>query len=158
MGAKMYSFTIPIFGKNFLYDTDYTTRMCQLHLVRERLTHKTISSYTAPLEEEVVQYFQEHWPGNEGVVDIRETMIECLTRTSIRCLMGKELRSKMHTVVRTHSICQILNILEQGMLPLSVFMPNAPIPRHRARDAARQEIEELLKPIIAERRKNLVEN
>jgi len=49
------------------------------------------------------------------------------------------------------------HILEQGMLPLSVFMPGAPIPRHRARDAARKEMSEFLGPILADRRKRMAE-
>merc|ERR1719410_2997453 len=61
----------------------------------------------------------------------------------------------MHSVASGHSICELLHTLEQGMLPLSVFMPHAPIPRHRARDAARREMSEFLNPIMAERRKKL---
>jgi len=155
--AKMYAFTIPIFGPKVLYDTDYSTRMCQLRFIRERLTNECLASYVHTLEREVQQFFQEEWPGAEGQVDIRTSMIECLSRTSIRCLMGHELRSKMHTVSTGHSICELLDTLEQGMLPLSVFMPNAPIPRHRARDAARREMHEFLVPILEERRKKLAQ-
>lgn len=153
--AKMYAFTIPIFGPKVLYDTDYSTRMCQLKFIRERLTDDCLSSYVGVLEKEVVQFFKEEWPGDEGCVDIRTCMIECLTRTSIRCLMGDELRSKMHTVTNGHTICELLNIMEQGLLPLSVFLPNAPIPRHRARDAARRQMSEILAPVLAERRKKI---
>mmetsp|Transcript_81009 Transcript_81009/g.224082 ORF Transcript_81009/g.224082 Transcript_81009/m.224082 type:complete len:493 (+) Transcript_81009:91-1569(+) len=153
--AKMYSFTIPIFGPKVLYDTDYSTRMCQLRFIRERLTNDCLSSYVGTLEKEVKQFFEEEWPGVEGQVDIRKSMIEALSRTSIRCLMGDELRSKMHTVAKGQTICEMLHTLEQGMLPLSVFMPNAPIPRHRARDAARREMHEFLVPILEERRQKL---
>mmetsp|Transcript_93786 Transcript_93786/g.236340 ORF Transcript_93786/g.236340 Transcript_93786/m.236340 type:complete len:491 (-) Transcript_93786:516-1988(-) len=156
--AKMYAFTIPIFGPKVLYDTDYSTRMCQLRFIRERLTDDCLSAYVGTLEKEVLQFFDQEWPGNEGVVDIRKSMIECLSRTSIRCLMGEELRSKMHTGVQSgHTVCDLLHTLEQGMLPLSVFMPGAPIPRHRARDAARREMSEFLAPILADRRKRLAE-
>lgn len=151
--AKMYAFTIPIFGPKVLYDTDYSTRMCQLRFIRERLTEDCLASYCQTLEQEVVQYFEECWSGDTGTVDIRTTLIECLSRTSIRCLMGDELRAMMHTVVRKHTICELLNIMEQGLLPLSVFMPQAPIARHRARDAARAEMSELLAPILKERRR-----
>jgi len=153
--AKMYAFTIPIFGPKVLYDTDYSTRMCQLRFIRERLTDDCLSSYVGTLEQEVQQFFREEWVGDEGIVDIRESMIECLTRTAIRCLMGPELRAKMHSVAQGHSICELLNILEQGLLPLSVFMPHAPIPRHRARDAARREMHEFLSPILQERRRKI---
>lgn len=152
--AKMYAFTIPIFGPKVLYDTDYTTRMCQLRFIRERLTDDCLSGYTNVLEQEVLQFFREEWRGDEGIVDIRESMIECLTRTSIRCLMGPELRAQMHTA-KGRSICELLHTLEQGLLPLSVFMPHAPIPRHKARDVARREMSELLAPILAERRRQI---
>lgn len=153
--AKMYSFTIPIFGPKVLYDTDYSTRMCQLRFIRERLTEDCLGSYVGTLEKEVTQFFHEKWPGQQGTVDIRSSMIECLSRTSIRCLMGDELRSKMHTVAHGHTISELLHTLEQGMLPLSVFMPNAPIPRHRARDAAHREMHEFLAPILKERRRRM---
>jgi len=155
--AKMYSFTIPIFGPKVLYDTDYSSRMCQLGFIRERLTDNCLSAYVGTLESEVLQFFQEEWPGKEGQVDIRSSMIECLTRTSVRCLMGSELRAKMHDTSQGNSICQLLHTLEQGMLPLSVFFPKAPIPRHRARDAARRQMHEFLLPILQDRRRRAAE-
>merc|ERR1712176_998221 len=39
------------------------------------------------------------------------------------------------------------------MLPLSVFWPHAPIPRHRERDNARRLMHEIIAPILEERRK-----
>jgi len=155
--AKMYAFTIPIFGKKVLYDTDYNTRMCQLRFIRERLEPSCLESYVGACEQEVVQFFDELWPGREGVVCIRKCMIECLSRTSVRCLMGPELRAKLHEVCEKHTICELLHHLEQGMLPLSVFMPWAPIARHRQRDAARREMKDFLLPILAARRKKLQE-
>jgi len=150
--AKVYAFTIPIFGPKVLYDTDHSTRMCQLRFIRERLTDECLGSYVGTLEQEVKQFFREEWPGADGVVDIRKSMIECLSRTSIRCLMGSELRSRMHTGTSGQSICELLHTLEQGMLPLSVFWPSAPIPRHRERDVARRQMHEFLMPILEERR------
>ncbi|CAJ1336632.1 unnamed protein product [Effrenium voratum] len=44
--AKMYKFTVPIFGPKVLYDVDYSTRTCQLRFIRERLTDSYIRSYT----------------------------------------------------------------------------------------------------------------
>eukprot|EP00435_Cladocopium_sp_Y103_P029539 s136_g7.t1 len=60
--AKMYKFTVPIFGPKVLYDVDYSTRTCQLRFIRERLTDSYIRSYTSTLEEEVVQFFDDPWP------------------------------------------------------------------------------------------------
>lgn len=153
--AKMYAFTIPIFGKKVLYDVDYSTRMCQLRFIRERLTEDCLGSYVGTLEQEVRDFFKEEWPGTDGTLDVRASMIECISRTAIRCLMGSELRSKMHSVATGHSICELLHILEQGMLPLSVFWPSAPIPRHYQRDAARREMHEFLVPILNERREKM---
>jgi len=152
--AKMYKFTVPIFGPKVLYDVDYSTRTCQLRFIRERLTNECLRSYTGTLEEEVAQFFEECWSGDSGEVDIRESMQELLTRTSVRCLMGHELRIKMtQKKPEEKSIVQLLHILEKGMLPMSVFWPNAPIPRHRERDEARRLIHEMIAPILAERRR-----
>lgn len=150
--AKMYKFTVPIFGPKVLYDVDYSTRTCQLRFIRERLTDSYIRSYTSTLEEEVVQFFDECW-GDSGTCCIRESMQELLTRTSIRCLMGHELRVAMTaTKPGERSIVEMLHILEKGMLPMSVFWPHAPIKRHRERDQARREIHEMIKPILDQRR------
>jgi sterol 14-demethylase len=153
--AKMYKFTVPIFGPKVLYDVDYAQRSAQLHYIRQRLTDKYLRSYTETLEEEVIQFFEECWPGQEGVVDIKNSMQELLTRTSIRCLMGKELREHMvkQRELGGRSIVELLHVLEKGMLPLSVFWPHAPIPRHRERDEARRLIADLIKPVLEERRK-----
>jgi sterol 14-demethylase len=151
---NMYKFTVPIFGPKVLYDVDHSTRACQLRFIRERLTDSCLESYTGTLEEEVVQFFDECWPGLEGVVDIRDSMQELLTRTSVRCLMGNELRQSMiDKKPGDKSIVELLHILEKGMLPLSVFWPHAPIQRHRERDDARRTIHEMIVPILAERRK-----
>mmetsp|Transcript_105055 Transcript_105055/g.250069 ORF Transcript_105055/g.250069 Transcript_105055/m.250069 type:complete len:484 (+) Transcript_105055:63-1514(+) len=150
--AKMYKFTVPIFGPKVLYDVDYSTRTCQLRFIRERLTDSYIRSYTSTLEEEVVQFFDECW-GKSGEVCIRDTMQELLTRTSIRCLMGHELRLAMtHQKPGDRSIVEMLHILEKGMLPMSVFWPKAPIKRHFERDKARRQIHEMIKPILDQRR------
>merc|ERR1719183_247820 len=50
------------------------------------------------------------------------------------------------------SVVELLSVLEQGMLPLSVFWPSAPISRHRDRDRARREIHDMIVPILNERR------
>jgi sterol 14-demethylase len=150
--AKMYSFMIPIFGKKVLYDADYHTRMAQLRFIRERLTDNCLDGYCGTLEAEVAQFFAEEWK-DKGVVDIRDSMVDLLTRTSVRCLMGKELRSKLHeNGDQGSSVSYLLHTLEQGMLPLSVFAPNFPCPRHWKRDAARREMSSFIMPILKARR------
>jgi len=51
----------------------------------------------------------------------------------------------------------MLHTLEKGMLPLSVFMPHFPCPRHWNRDAARREISDFIMPIIKQRRARMAE-
>mmetsp|Transcript_3898 Transcript_3898/g.7844 ORF Transcript_3898/g.7844 Transcript_3898/m.7844 type:complete len:496 (+) Transcript_3898:56-1543(+) len=150
--AKMYQFTVPIFGPKVLYDVDHSTRSYQLKFIRQRLNNRYLRSYTGTLEEEVAAFFEECWPGAEGLVDIRPSMEELLTRTSIRCLMGKELRERMVEKKGGKSIVQLLHVLEKGMLPLSVFWPRAPIPRHRERDEARRLIHQMIEPVLHARR------
>eukprot|EP00913_Durusdinium_trenchii_P021823 g20505.t1 len=151
--ANMYKFTVPIFGPKVLYDVDYSTRTCQLRFIRERLTDSYIRSYTSTLEEEVVQFFDESRNCTDCPAQ-KDRGEELLTRTSIRCLMGHELRIAMTSKKpEDRSIVEMLHILEKGMLPMSVFWPNAPIQRHRERDQARREIHEMIKPILDQRRK-----
>merc|ERR1712048_1332416 len=70
--------------------------------------------------------------------------------------MGHELRRAMiDKKPGDRSIVELLHVLEKGMLPLSVFWPHAPIPRHRERDEARRLIHDMIVPILAERRKTI---
>jgi sterol 14-demethylase len=68
--------------------------------------------------------------------------------------MGQELRHHMTHRQGGKSIVELLHTLEKGMLPLSVFWPSAPIPRHRERDEARRLINDLIEPILEKRRAN----
>ncbi|CAK9075097.1 unnamed protein product [Durusdinium trenchii] len=50
--------------------------------------------------------------------------------------------------IGSRSTSETLRHPSPGMLPMSVFWPNAPIQRHRERDQARREIHEMIKPIL----------
>ncbi|CAK0878845.1 unnamed protein product, partial [Prorocentrum cordatum] len=153
--AKMYSFMIPIFGPKVLYDADYHTRMAQLRFIRERLTESCLAGYCGTLDDEVSQFFDEEW-GAAGTVDVRDSMTELMTRTAVRCLMGTEMREMLHSNHHGgHSVSHLLHTLEQGMLPLSVFMPHFPCTRHWNRDAARREMSAFVAPILKQRRAKL---
>ena len=60
------------------------------------------------LELEVQQFFTEEW-GTEGIVDLRTSMIECLSRTAIRSLMAAGLLAKRHEHASGHTSCTLLH-------------------------------------------------
>lgn len=84
-----------------------------------------------------------------GRVNIRDEMMELLTRTSSACLMGAEVRAALD-----EKVSHCLHDLEQGMQSYSVFATYLPTERHRKRDAARKTMGEVFKKILAERRRN----
>lgn len=64
-----------------------------------------------------------------------------------RCLLGKEVREKMHDEVSS-----LLRELTGGLHLLSMFLPYLPTPAHRRRDRARARLEEIFSGIATSRR------
>jgi cytochrome P450 len=61
--------------------------------------------------------------------------------------MGKEVRSGLMS-----EVSRIYAALDGGLTPLSTVWSNAPTKAHRARDAARQEMNDIFGKVIAARR------
>mmetsp|Transcript_16330 Transcript_16330/g.37674 ORF Transcript_16330/g.37674 Transcript_16330/m.37674 type:complete len:481 (+) Transcript_16330:62-1504(+) len=150
--AKMYSFTVPVFGKGVVYDCDYSKRTYQIGLLRDRLVDESLASYCAPLREETLDYFDKEFKTGE-VLDARDSMLELISRTSVRALFGKEVRGLLHKGDGDlPPVSELLHTLEEGMLPLSVFWPSAPIPKHWRRDKARRDMSKVISPLLAKYR------
>ena len=97
----------------------------------------------------VPQKYFSKW-GEEGVVDLNEELAELIILTATRTLMGADLSSgssswKCPYLMRPSAgnevretmfreVKDLIHHLDEGMLPISVFFPYLPIPKHRARD------------------------
>lgn len=67
--------------------------------------------------------------------------------TASRCLHGDDVRENMYT-----QVADLYHDLDQGVQPISVFFPNAPIMAHRKRNIARKKMVELFSKVIKQRR------
>jgi sterol 14-demethylase len=143
---KAYSFTIPVFGKEVVYDTDHHTFGHQRKFVSAGLTMKRFSVYVDQIREEVEAYCDEHW-GKSGDIDILDELNTLTVLTSTRTLQGQEVRSRF-----TREFAQLYNDLDRALGAISFYYPNLPIPLHSRRDKARILIGNLYQDIINKRR------
>ncbi|CAG9462094.1 unnamed protein product [Pedinophyceae sp. YPF-701] len=144
---EVYGFSVPVFGKDVVYDVDHTVRAEHFKLFTEALKTDKLRSYVTMMVEEAESFFRDRW-GESGEVDLFEEMAELIILTASRTLMGPEVRGKMFAQVK-----DLYHDLDKGLQPISVFMPNLPIAAHRKRDAARKKMSALFSEIIEQRRK-----
>lgn len=144
--AKLYSFTVPVFGPGVVYDVDWPTRKEQFGFIRERFAAKNIDSYVPLCENEAKAYFSK-LEMKKGWLNIREEMMQLITYTSSLCLMGEDIRSRLDG-----DIIELLHDLEQGIQSYSAAVPYLPTPKHRRRDAARKKLGVFFTNILEERR------
>jgi sterol 14-demethylase len=143
---KAYSFTVPVFGKDVVYDTDHTTFGHQRKFVSSGLTMKRFSVYVEQIRKETEAYLDEHW-GESGEHDLLDELNTLTVLTSTRTLQGEEVRSRF-----TREFAQLYNDLDRALGAISFYYPNLPIPLHSRRDKARILIGNLYQDIINKRR------
>ncbi|KAH6598026.1 hypothetical protein BASA61_002970 [Batrachochytrium salamandrivorans] len=68
-------------------------------------------------------------------------------RTSSHCLMGKEIRSQLHS-----NVAQLYHDLDSGLAPINVFISWLPLPVYIKRDRAHKDMSNLFGRIIKDRR------
>lgn len=144
---KAYSFTIPVFGSDVVYDTDHTTFGHQRKFVSSSLTMKRFSIYVDLIRQETEAYLDEHW-GQSGSHDLLDELNTLTVLTSTRTLQGPEVRSRF-----TREFAQLYNDLDRALGAISFYYPNLPIPLHSRRDKARILIGNLYQDIINNRRR-----
>lgn len=76
-----------------------------------------------------------------------QNMSELTIRTASRCLMGKEIRSQLHS-----DVAKLYHDLDAGFAPINVFFRWLPLPAYFARDKANKTMTNLFKDIIQRRR------
>jgi len=136
---------VPTFGKGVVFDVDQKVRTEQFRFFTEALRKERLKGYVPQFVMEAEQFFGK-W-GDEGVVDLGKEFARLICLTAARTLLGREIREQMFDKVTA-----LLHDLDEGMLPISVFLPYLPIPAHRKRDAARAALSEVFATIIRARR------
>ena len=143
--AEVYKFMTPVFGKGVVYDAPQHEMQQQLRFMSSSLNTQHLKSYVPHMVKEAEDFFAS-WP-DSGEVNLMEEMAQLIILTASRCLMGPEIREHIFK-----EVAHLYHDLDEGLTPLSVFFPNAPIPQHSKRDAARREMGKLFAKVISARR------
>uniref|UniRef100_A0A7S2EDL1 Uncharacterized protein n=1 Tax=Trieres chinensis TaxID=1514140 RepID=A0A7S2EDL1_TRICV len=142
---EVYGFMKPVFGPNVVYDATRKDRMVQFQSMANGLRVSRMKSYVAKIERET-RIFLKDW-GEEGEVDMLHALSDLTILTASRCLHGDDVRENLY-----REVSKLYHDLDQGVTPLSVFLPNAPTKAHARRNAARKEMIELFSKVIQNRR------
>ncbi|KXZ44315.1 hypothetical protein GPECTOR_69g408 [Gonium pectorale] len=143
--SEVYDFNVPTFGKGVVFDVDQKIRTEQFRMFTEALTKNRLKSYVPHFNKEAEEYFAK-W-GDTGVIDFKDEFCKLVTLTAARTLLGREVREHLF-----EQVADLLHGLDEGMVPLSVFFPYAPIPAHWKRDRCRKQLSEIFAKVIRQRR------
>ena len=146
--AEAYRFTVPIFGKDVVYDCEPAILAEQKKFTKHSFTPARFESYIPLFQAEVNAYFDANW-GDEGCKDLLHAFNQVTVFTSVRALQGEEVRAAL-----TSDFSQLYADLDAALTPLGFFFPNAPLPGTFRRDAARKKIDKLFLAILERRRQS----
>ena len=142
---EVYSFTVPVFGRNIVYDAPRPVMQQQLKFTAKGLNTEHMQRHAEKIVREAEQFFSA-W-GDEGEVDLLDEFSRLIILTASRCLLGDEIRNTVHA-----EFAQLYQTLSDGMSHVSFFWPYAPTKAHAKRDEARNQIRAIFAPVIAKRR------
>lgn len=145
---EAYKFTIPVFGKNVVYDSPPDTLVEQKRFMKGGLTTQRFHSYVHTITEECDNFFKKTW-GDGGTYELLTTFNELTVLTSTHCLQGIEVREKF-----TSEFSNLYSDLDAALSPIGFFFPNAPLPPMLRRNSARAKLGALFNKIIEERKKH----
>jgi sterol 14-demethylase len=142
---EVYTFTVPVFGRNIVYDAPTKVMQQQLKFVHKGLNQINMAAHCAKIVREAEEYFAVL--PNEGEMDLMQFLSELIILTASRCLLGQEIRETVQA-----EFAELYQDLSDGMNHLTFFWANAPTERHRKRDAARAKIANIFGKVIRDRR------
>lgn len=143
--APPYLFMTPVFGKGVVYDAEQKVRFQQLKFAAHGLKAKALQGYVPDIVRECEAFFA-GW-GNEGTVELLESLSRLIILTASRSLMGPEVRENLF-----EEVASLFADLDKGITPLSIFWPNAPVPVHFRRNKARVAMANIFKSVLDKRR------
>lgn len=138
-------YTKPVFGADVVYAADPKKRNQQMQHMAYGLRTARLKSYVPMIEKET-RAFLKTW-GASGEIDLLSALSKLTILTASRCLHGDDVRENLF-----EEVARLFHDLDEGMTPLSVFLPHAPVPAHFRRDKARKEMVTLLSSVIRNRR------
>ena len=144
---EAYKITVPVFGKDIVYDATPERMTEQLRMLLPALRDRRMRTYGEIILAEVEQSIAD-W-GDSGVVDIVDYCRVLTNYTSSHCLLGAEFRQGM-----TDEFARVYTDLERGVTPLAYLNANLPIAAFRKRDKARVRLVAMIEQIIETRRRS----
>ncbi|CAF2246225.1 unnamed protein product [Rotaria magnacalcarata] len=91
----VYTFTIPVFGKNIVYDASLKIMQQQLKFVNKGLNLINMKAHVGKIVMEAEEWFS-RWP-DSGEIDLMKEFSQLIILTASRCLLGKEIRENVQT-------------------------------------------------------------
>nr|QQD79796.1 sterol 14 alpha-demethylase [Prototheca miyajii] len=143
--TEVYNFNVPTFGPGVVFDVDQRVRSEQFRFVADALKSSKLKTYVPAFHKEAEEYFSQ-W-GETGVVNLAQEFGQLIILTASRTLLGREVRESMF-----QRVADLFHDLDDGMRPLSVLFPYLPTAYHKKRDAARKELSQIFRKIVAARR------
>lgn len=138
---EVYKFVIPMFGKVLNASEDVEVRKKQLALLHSAFQGKKMECHVEMMVRETVAWLDTL--GDSGIFELNEAFSALAINVAARAFIGSEIRQRMGEFL------PLYEDLARGMD--FVLPPNLPLPRFRRRDRARQKLNELIRPVIAER-------
>ncbi|KAJ3372349.1 hypothetical protein HDU91_003959 [Kappamyces sp. JEL0680] len=130
--------TVPVFGTEVVYDVENAVFMEQKKFVKDTFSVTAFRKYIALIRDETREFLR-HFP-DKGDTVIFKDMSELTIRTASCCLMGKEIRSQLHS-----NVAQLYHDLDAGLAPINTYF---------ARDRAHRIMTDTFKQIINQRRES----
>ena len=141
---ELYKFVIPMFGDVMMAATDTDRRRRHVALLQSAFQGRRLERYVAVMAAEVDRWLDEL--GDAGEFELWSTLEPVVMRIAASALMGPEIRA------RIDEFRPLLVDLARGME--FILPPNLPLPRFVRRDLARRKLTEMLRPILAQRRRH----
>eukprot|EP01062_Namystynia_karyoxenos_P058838 TRINITY_DN50303_c0_g1_i1.p1 TRINITY_DN50303_c0_g1~~TRINITY_DN50303_c0_g1_i1.p1 ORF type:complete len:493 (+),score=159.17 TRINITY_DN50303_c0_g1_i1:97-1575(+) len=120
---EVYTFMTPIFGKGVCYDAPYDRMREQFQHISAQLGQKNFERYV-PIIQQEVRKFMDTTMGEEGRMNLLDSVGALLVKTSTTCLMGADVAERLPPQQMT----QILRDVEAGINPVQVFFPHFTLP------------------------------
>ncbi|GGK76565.1 cytochrome P450 [Mangrovihabitans endophyticus] len=140
---ELYRFVVPMFGDVMMAATDTARRRRHVALLQSAFQSGRLAGYADVMTAEVDAWLDSL--GESGEFDLWDAVEPVVMRIAASALMGAEIRA------RIDEFRPLLVDLARGME--FILPPNLPLRRFRRRDQARRELAEMVRPMLAERRR-----
>ena len=143
---EVYQFTVPIFGRGVAYDASPELMAEQVAFLYPAVRESRLQSYAEHMFDETVAHIDD-W-GDEGEIDLLETMNVLTVNIACRCLLRPEIRQQLY-----NGFDRLYHDLQRGINLIGFFFQHLLTPGHLKRDGARRQVANVIGGILAERRR-----